>query len=143
MLFMKHDCKTLIIHCIDFRFGEAIKNYLKENQMLGDCDIVSVAGAAKNIADPKLESDKEFILRQIDISESLHHIKELILMNHEDCGGYGGRKAFASYDEEKARLTDDMKKAAEIIKEKYQDIRVRTVLAKIDEDGIVSFEKAE
>lgn len=138
---MKHECKTLIIHCIDFRFGDAIKNYLKEKNMLGDCDIVSVAGAAKNIADPKLETDKEFLMRQIDISKSLHHIKEVILMNHEDCGAYGGRKAFTSYDEEKSRLITDMEKASEIIKNQYHDLKTRLVLAKIDEIGGVNFEE--
>lgn len=138
---MKHDCKTLIIHCIDFRFGDAIKNYLKEKNLLGDCDIVSVAGAAKNIADPKMESDKEFMLRQISISASLHHIKEIIIMNHEDCGAYGGRKAFASYDEEKNRLTEDMKKAAEIIHSQNPEIKITAVLAKINDDGVVSFEE--
>ena len=60
-----HHCKNLIVHCIDFRLGKKIKSYMEERGLLGDCDIVSVAGGVKNT---------DFILEQIGISANLHHI---------------------------------------------------------------------
>src|SRR5258708_26017450 len=43
-------------------------------------DYVGFAGASKDI---------ETVLKQIAISVRLHHIKQVVLMNHEDCGAYG------------------------------------------------------
>lgn len=130
-----------MLHCIDFRFGKAIKDYLADRGLLGDCDIVSVAGAAKNIAAPQKETDLEFVLRQIDISTRLHGITTVILMNHTDCGAYGGRSAFSSDDEEKEKHASDMQKAREIILSRYPDLRVKKILARIKESGEVSFEE--
>ena len=137
---MSHTCNNLILHCIDFRLGKAIKNYLTDNNLLGNIDIVSVAGAAKNIASPTKETDPEFILRQIDISKRLHGITSVIIMNHTDCGAYGGRKAFASDEEEKTRLIEDMKKTKETILATHPGLTVKNILAHIAETGKVSFE---
>ncbi len=137
---MSHHCRSLILHCIDFRFGSAIKEYLETNQLRNNCDIVSIAGAAKNIAAPAKDADAELVLRQIEISKRLHEIKGVILMNHTDCGAYGGRKAFSSDEEERARHLDDMAKAADIIRAAHPDITIKSVLAKIDDAGTITFE---
>ena len=137
---MKHTCLTLVLHCIDFRFGSPIKDYLGKNNLLGDCDIVSVAGAAKNIASPKLPTDKEFIMRQIEISKSLHEITTIILMNHTDCGAYGGRKAFESREVEESMHADEMRAAAEIIRTQFPDIAIKLILANIEESGEIHFQ---
>ncbi|MFH1246655.1 MAG: carbonic anhydrase [Candidatus Liptonbacteria bacterium] len=138
---MSHHCSTLILHCIDFRLGTAIKKYMEENNLLGDCDIVSAAGAAKDLASPASESDRAFILRQIDISKRLHHTSKTILMNHTDCGAYGGRSVFASKEAEDAKHEEEMASAENLIKEKYPDMQVEKVLADISETGEITFRK--
>mgnify|MGYP001613395641 FL=1 len=140
---MIHTCTSLVLHCIDFRFGSAIKNYLESNNLLGDCDIVAVGGATKNIADPVEPTDRAFVLRQFANSRRLHDTKEAILINHTDCGGYGGRSAFSSDEEERNRHISDMKKAKEIILQFLPDLAVKTVLAKISPSGEVNFEEVE
>lgn len=135
---MSHRCKTLIIHCIDFRLGKAIKNYLEEQNLLGDCDVVSVAGAAKNLASPENGFEREFLMKQIDISKKLHHIAEVILMNHSDCGAYGGSSEFGSKEEEKKKHFEDMERVAEMIRKKYPDVNVKKIFADIDDSGTVA-----
>ncbi len=137
---MTHTCKALVFHCIDFRFGKAIKKYLEENNLLGNCDIIAVAGAAKNIVASANDADRMFILKQIELSKSLHNIKEVILINHTDCGAYGGRKAFPSRAEEENQHFMDMKKAADIIRAKYPDLRIKSVLANIEDSGEIHFD---
>ncbi len=136
---MSHQCQTLVIHCIDFRLGKTIKKYLEGQNLLGDCDIVSVAGAAKNIASPENDSEREFLMKQIDISKKLHNINEVILINHSDCGAYGGSSAFNSNTEEKERHFQDMERATNIIREKYHDLKIKKMLADIDDSGDVTF----
>ena len=135
---MSHHCKALIIHCIDFRLGKATKQYLEEQNLLGNCDIVSVAGAAKNIASPENDFEREFLMKQIEISKKLHGITDVILMNHTDCGAYGGRSVFASSEEEKKKHFEDMEQAAEMILKKYPDVNVKKILADIDDSGNVA-----
>lgn len=125
---------------MDFRLGKAIKGYMEDKAILGDCDIVSVAGAVKTIVSPENDNQKEYLLGQISTSKRLHGISEVILMNHTDCGAYGGHKAFGSADEEKDKHAADMFKAAEIINAEHPELTIRKVLAKID-DHEVSFEE--
>lgn len=140
---MSHHCKALIIHCMDFRFGEAIKNWLKEKGLLNNCDIVSLAGASKGLVSPKNPAEPEIILRQIEISSNLHKISQVILMNHTDCGAYGGRDAFASGEAEHSQHLSDMQKAKKIILQKFPELEIKIVLAKINPLGQITFEEIE
>lgn len=118
------------MHCMDFRFGKAMKGFMEEHGMLDDADLVSIAGSAKNIANPETQ---EFALRQIEISKSLHEMKEANLMSHTDCGAYGGRKSFENDQAEYNKLTGDLKEAREIVKAKWPDLAVKLWLSHIEE----------
>ena len=127
---MAHNCRALVIHCMDYRFGKAIKQELEDEKLLGDADIVAMAGAAKNLVDPEMQG---FVLKQIEISKNLHDIKEVYLYNHLDCGAYGGRKAFESDEAERLAIVGDMEKASEVIKSHWPDLMVHLRLAHIEE----------
>ncbi len=126
---------------MDFRFIADIDMFLESLELKGDHDVVSIAGAAKNIADPYDEHDTELVYRQIEISKKLHGMTQVILMNHMDCGAYGGSKAFTSKDEERARQLKDMDHAASHIVKRIEGVTVVKVLARIDDVGKVDFEK--
>lgn len=138
---MPHNCKALILHCIDFRLGRALKEYLEKNELLGDCDILSVAGGVRGLTYPEEPSDRTFIFRQINISMRLHKIQGIVLINHTDCGAYGGGEKFAFADEERKFHLQELREARAIILEKYPRIIIKMVLAKIEPSGKVSFEE--
>lgn len=118
-----------------------IREYLDKNGLTGDADLVSVAGAAKNLlasADPSSSATARL---QIKLSHDLHGISRVILMNHLDCGAYGGRAAFSSDEEEHARHVEDLKSARAWILAEYPSMEVRLVLARIETDGSASFEE--
>ena len=129
---MAHYCKYFITHCLDFRLGKAIKDYLERNGLLGDCDTVSIAGGVKN---------RDLILEQLEISVNLHNVQEAVLINHTDCGAYGGSKAFGSSEEEYKFHVEELKKAKEMILAKYPSLKVKMLLAKIQPSGEVEFEE--
>ena len=79
-------------------------------------------------------------MKQVGLAHDLHHVKTVVLMNHRDCGAYGGMKAFPSPEAEHDQHVTDLKKAGEMVKEKYPDVNVLLVLASVSEDGNVSFE---
>lgn len=137
---MKHECNHFILSCIDFRFHEAISNWIKENNLTGDYDLISIAGTLKNAVN---EETRPFFLKQVEISKSLHHPKTAILLAHQDCGAYGGSKAFANWDEEKAKYIADLITAESMIKEKYPDMEVQKLIITFDETEKIQFERVD
>ena len=75
-----HYCHTVVVCCIDFRFQEFINNWLKKNLSGKPYDLISFAGSTKEF---------KIVLKEIKISKKLHHVKQIILIHHEDCGAYG------------------------------------------------------
>ncbi len=94
-----HNCEVIIVTCIDFRFQAFINEWIASNFQPKTYDRVSWAGGVK---------DSDGILKQIEISHRLHHIKKVVLINHEDCGAYGAEgtpeKHAADLNEIKQRI---------------------------------------
>lgn len=137
---MSHSCSTMILHCMDFRLGSAIRDELDRRGILNDCDIVSIAGAGKCLVSDEPKSWHDCSLEMVDLSKKLHGIQKLIIMNHTDCGAYGGRGAFESAEAETSKHKEDLAKAAEVIKKRQPDLEVEQVLAHIALDDSISFE---
>lgn len=84
-----HTCRGVVVHCIDFRFCKTLNDFFEEQYPDG-YDNVVVAGGVKDIVDAK---ERSFALGQIKLSLRLHSPEEIVLVQHEDCGAYGGSGA--------------------------------------------------
>lgn len=111
-----HIAQALVVTCIDFRVQEAINKWISENFPLKSFDRVALVGGVKNL---------ETILGQIDIAVRLHHIKKVILINHEDCGAYGEAGTSQKHAE-------DLKAAKTKIKETYPNLEVESYYLHLD-----------
>ena len=85
----KYHCDAAILWCFDNRFELGFRKFLKRIGV-NNSDPIKVAGGAKCLASPDLETDREFVLEQIRKSIRLHATRRVILMVHSDCGAYGG-----------------------------------------------------
>lgn len=103
-----HIADALIVACMDFRFQKYIHKWLNKNMNNKTYDYVGYAGATK---------DLKTVMIQIDISVRLHHINQVILIHHEDCGAYGKE---STYD----RHVKDLKKAKTVISALYPDLKI-------------------
>lgn len=112
----EHVTEAIVVHCIDFRFQKYLDSWLHEYLGHDNYDRVSLAGAV---------FDFEAILKQVEISKSLHEIKKAILINHEDCGAYG---AAGNYERHKA----DLAKAQRKIKALLPDLDVEIYYLHLD-----------
>jgi carbonic anhydrase len=124
---------------MDFRLGSAIRDYLNAHNLYNEVDIISVAGAAKDIA----QGEGSFAQGQVDLSHKLHEIKTVILMNHTDCGGYGGRDAFDSDESERSKHEADLHAAREKLLRAHPELEVKLALAVIGADASVNVEEIE
>lgn len=101
-------CQALVITCLDYRFQEAIINWLGEHVGHGNYNRVALAGGVKNWP---------VIFDQIDLSVTVQKIEQVIVIHHEDCRAYG---AAGTYE----RHCADMRQARSEILNKYPDLRV-------------------
>lgn len=137
---MPHTCSTLLVHCMDFRLEKGIHDdFLIPQNLSGDCDIVSVAGGAQALTQPDNPARK-IVLDQITLSHALHGVSRVILMNHTDCGAYGGSAAFADSEREVQQHSVDLAEAKKTVLEKLPSLTVRTVLARIDGEHVTFVE---
>lgn len=86
---------NMVITCMDRRFLRAARQILKENYGV---DIEASARLAK--AGASLAVVDEVLIPDIQKSHKLHDIKNVYVVDHTDCGGFGGLEAFGN-DEEK------------------------------------------
>ena len=85
----RYSCDAAILWCFDNRFELGFHKFLNRIGVVYS-DPIKVAGGAKSLASPELETDREFVLEQICKSMRLHDTKRVNLMVYSDCGAYGG-----------------------------------------------------
>jgi hypothetical protein len=89
----RYHCDAAVLWCFDNRFELAFRKFLKKLGVI-NIDPIKVAGGAKCLASPDLESERQFVLEQIRKSIRLHGTQRVILKVHSDCGAYGGLEVF-------------------------------------------------
>jgi len=97
-------------------------------------DILSEAGVSKCLVDDPNGIDSKSLLHQIGLAKKLHSIQNLYLLNHTDCGAYGGHDAFANAQAEFLKHSEDMHKAKFFLEKKYPGLSVKLLLAKMKSD---------
>ena len=111
-----HVCDALVISCIDFRFQKYLHKWLDKNMDEKTYDYVGFAGSTKDLLT---------VMKQLDISVRLHHISQVILIHHEDCGAYGKEST-------KEKHTADLIKAKNTIIALYPDLKVDLLYLHLD-----------
>lgn len=93
-----HKAKALVLSCIDYRFISQTMDYLYGRNNRNDFDYFVLAGASLGYNQSAKGRDKdiqkepkcwaEAYEEHIDIAVKLHHIEEIIVVDHMDCGMY-------------------------------------------------------
>jgi carbonic anhydrase len=113
-----HLTDAFVVTCIDFRFQKYIEFWLHKTPGEGKYDRVAWAGGV---------FDLPAILKQLEISDRLHKIKKVFLMNHEDCGAYGEAGTFD-------RHTHDLLEAKKVIEKLYPHLKVNCYYIRLSGD---------
>ncbi len=111
-----HVTQAIVVHCIDFRFQKYLDPWLSKRFGHDNFDRVSLAGGV---------FDFYAVLRQIEISDRLHKIKKVVLVNHKDCGAYGKERNYA-------RHKADLEEAERKIEALFPPLDVETYYIHLD-----------
>jgi hypothetical protein len=136
----RYICDAVIVWCFDSRFDLGFRKFLKR-EGIQHPDPVKIAGGAKCLATPELESDREFVLDQIRKSMSLHGATRAILMLHSDCGAYGGLAAFGNdLAKERANHRTDLYLATKTLQQAIPGLEVTPYF--VDFEGVWTLDEA-
>jgi len=98
-----HDADALILTCIDFRFPHKIVEYMDSLRPKGDppitYDHVILAGASLGVFSGVFPQWANTFWDHLAVSLKLHHIRQVYILDHQDCGGYREFGALPGTDE--------------------------------------------
>jgi len=135
-----HSCEAVVLTCIDFRFWKETVEFVELEIGIRNFDFPSLPGSAKAINE---SIGEDLAMNCVSVPCDLHHAKKIIIVNHQDCGAYGGSEKFSGSDEEEQKFhEEELKKAKEKILAKYPDKEVVLIYAKlVDEKDSIDFVK--
>jgi len=116
----QHSCQAMVVHCIDFRFQKMLNDFLESSIGEAGYDRMGVAGVTK---------DLNLFMAQLEISHRLHHIKQVVIIHHENCGAYGEESTPQKHNEE-------LIKAKTAVSAKYPDLEVKLYFLKLNGDFV-------
>jgi carbonic anhydrase len=125
-----HKARAMVITCMDFRLIDDAVNYLNSKGYNNNYDEFILAGASLGYNQTVYSSWAETLDTHIELAEKLHHITEIIVIDHMDCGAYKifYNKQSITEEDEIALHKENFSKFKEIIGKKYPDLTVRTIL---------------
>lgn len=134
-----HQWDILALSCIDGRFIKRTIDWvaqktglrLRSGSSSGVFDYRTEVGSSKAIIDSV--EDRRRFFNVIDTSIKLHSVKEVWLIDHVDCGAYGGSKEHEDAEAEKEFHIGRLTEAAQIINQKYPDLIVKKIYVDWDE----------
>ena len=127
-----HECEALVITCMDFRFVAATYKFVRDELRIPTFDFITVPGASKGVAEQNKYGQYEFDVTAL--SQGLHKIGQVILVNHATCGAYG----IPDLEQEAKRQEQDLRSAKAMFEEKFPGVTVQLFFAKKG-DGVIIY----
>jgi carbonic anhydrase len=129
-----HTAKAFVITCMDFRLIDDAVYFLDSLGYNNNYDEIILAGASLGYNQTKYNSWKKTVDDHINLAKKLHHIKDIIVIDHMDCGAYKiiYEKPKMSRKEEIELHKSNFQTFKYLIKKSYPDLSVSTYLMDID-----------
>jgi carbonic anhydrase len=109
-------CDALVVHCMDYRLQKYLHPWIMSRFGADNFDIISLAGGVH---------DYEMVLKYVQLAVQVHSIKQVVLINHEDCRAYGRDGTYK-------RHKHDLMDAEQKIEVLFSDLEVETFYLHLD-----------
>ena len=130
-----HNCEAVVLCCIDFRFWRETLDFVEKELGIKSFDFPKLPGSAKAI-----NEKSDLAMQCISVPCDLHHVKKVVIVNHQDCGAYGGSVKFNSDAKAEQEFHEgELKKARNIIAEKYPNKEIILVYVKLINENEMEF----
>jgi hypothetical protein len=119
--------KALVLSCIDYRILEAERYFLSLQNLGNLYDMTALAGSSLALSGVPHQSDAMAFWDQLDISYRLHHIKKVIILDHQDCAAFAYKidpQLAANPALELKTHQEYLSRAHWAIRDKYPDLNI-------------------
>jgi carbonic anhydrase len=119
--------KALVLSCIDYRVLEAERYFLSLQNLGNLYDMTALAGSSLALSGVPHQADAMAFWDQLDISYRVHHIKKVIILDHQDCAAFAYKINPQLSDDPKLELQthqESMSRAYWAIRDKYPDLNI-------------------
>ncbi|MHB1909790.1 MAG: carbonic anhydrase [Nitrososphaerales archaeon] len=136
----KHHAEACTLSCIDFRLVDATVSQL-ERGTTAPFDYTALPGASLYVVNNEVFPNwSSTYLQTVQVAVDLHHIKGLVMVQHEDCGAFRGfynylvdpKTGKIPYRTEKKLAIETMEKAAKLVQKLHPDLYFRGYWIKLD-----------
>ncbi len=124
----------MVLTCIDFRFITIEQNFLNQ-QIGGQYDLLTLAGASLALTGFPHEAEAITFWDQLELSRQLHHIKKIIILDHQDCGAYATKidKNLSQDPQREYQVHQQyLQQAKQEIKQRYPQLLVELYFVTLD-----------
>lgn len=127
-----HECEAVVLTCIDFRFWKETMEFIENGLKIKSFDFPSLPGSAKAVNE---SNGTDLAMQCVSVPCDLHHVRKIVIVNHEDCGAYGGSGKFSGDQEAEQKFhEEELKRAKEKILAKYPDKEIILIYAKLSDN---------
>src|SRR2546429_4732711 len=117
----KHSVDTVVVSCADFRFRPMVAEWIEEK--FGEADLVAMPGASKAVL------EVPGVVANIGVLVGLHHVRNIVVVDHMDCGAYGGSKKYDwDHAAEVSMHGQKLSEAKKLLEEKFPEVQVSVYL---------------
>lgn len=128
-----HSCEAVVLSCIDFRFWKETLEYVEKELGIKTFDFPSVPGGAKVLNE--LSDDVNLAMECIGVPVKLHHVQKIVIVNHQDCGAYGGSANFENDDKAEQEFHEgELRKAKNTLLGLYPGKEIVLLYAKLTDN---------
>jgi carbonic anhydrase len=127
--------KALMLSCMDYRLVDDLVAYMNGEGLKDDYDLVVLAGAAIGAVNEAFSEWHLTFWEHLDAAITLHHIQEVIVIDHRDCGAAKlalGAEAVDTPEKETAVHAEAIRELARQVKEKHPTLGFAGYLMGLD-----------
>ena len=126
---------VLLLSCMDYRLLDAIVSYMHHRGLKGKYDHIILAGGSLGAVTDKYPAWNETFWEHLDAAIALHGVKQVLLMDHRDCGAYRvilGEDLAKDPAKETASHTTELRKLREQVLVKHPTLGVELLFMSVN-----------
>ncbi len=126
---------NLLLSCMDYRLVDDNEKYMAGRGLKEKYDHIVLAGASLGAFGDVKRPWHQMFLDHLEIAKKLHGIHKVIIMDHRDCGAYNevfGAGWVTDEATETNKHQEKMNSLSSLIKRKYTDLEVETLIMSLD-----------
>lgn len=123
-----HHASTYLITCMDFRLLDDIVKVMDEMGYNNNYDQFIVAGSSLGFIQDKFPHWGQTVMDHMEIGLSLHQFRNIIIIDHEDCGAFKKFMPYKNKEEELENHKICIQQSYLRLKKKFPDFKLEAYL---------------